>query len=151
ETFRRPDDYTVEMVLSRPFVPFLWAWQNMHIVPHHLLSREADINTSGYNSNPIGTGPYLLRSRTAGSHMIYEANPNYHRGPVRIRQFIHKFVPDQLVAYGQARTGEIDYLGLQGVPYDRWEEARRLSDRTFFPLATPTVQFIYFNCGKPQF
>jgi len=44
------------MELSALFVPFLWAWQNMHIVPHHLLSKEADINTSGYNSQPIGTG-----------------------------------------------------------------------------------------------
>lgn len=151
ESFKKVDDHTVEIVLSRAFVPFMWAWQNMHIVPHHLLSGEADINTSGFNAKPVGTGPYLLRSRTAGSHMIYEANPNYHRGAPRIRQFIHKFVPDQLVAYGQARTGEIDYLGVSGVPFDRWQEAAKLADRTFFPLAQPWVQFVYFNCAKPQF
>jgi peptide/nickel transport system substrate-binding protein len=151
ESFKKVDDHTVEIVLSRPFVPFMWAWQNMHIVPHHLLSGEANINTSGFNAKPVGTGPYLLRSRTAGSHMVYEANPNYHRGPARIRQFIHKFVPDQLVAYGQARTGEIDYLGVSGVPFDRWQEAAKLPDRAFFPLAQPWVQFIYFNCAKPQF
>jgi peptide/nickel transport system substrate-binding protein len=151
ESFKKVDDYTVEMKLARPFVPFLWAWQNMHIVPHHLLSAEADLNTSAFNAKPVGTGPYLLRSRTAGSHMIYEANPNYHRGPAKIRQFIHKFVPDQLVAYGQARTGEIDYLGVIGVPADRWTEAAKLPDRTFIALGQPWVQFIYFNCGKPQF
>jgi ABC-type transport system substrate-binding protein len=106
---------------------------------------------SGFNAQPVGTGPYLLKSRTAGSHMVYEANPNYHRGQAKIRQFIHKFVPDQLVAYGQARTGEIDYLGVSGVPFDRWGEAAKLPDRTFFPLAQPWVQFVYFNCGKPQF
>lgn len=151
KAFRVKDDHTVEMELSRAFVPFLWAWQNMHIVPQHILGREQNIQTAAFNSQPIGTGPYLLRSRTAGSHMIYERNPNYHRGPAKVRQFIHKFVPDQMAAYGQARTGEVDYLALSGVPSDRWTEARAFPDRDFLVYATPNVQFIYYNCGKPQF
>ncbi len=151
EQFKLVDDHTVEFTLKRAYVPFYWAWQNMHIVPRHILSAEADINIAGFNTQPIGTGPYILKSRTAGSHMVYEANPNYHRGPARIGQFIHKFVPDQLVAYGQAKTGEVDYFASVGVPLDRWEEAKALSDRTFFATPQPYVQFIYFNCEKPQF
>lgn len=151
EQLKRIDDYTVEFKLKRAYVPFYWAWQNMHIVPHHILSAEPDINIAAFNTQPIGTGAYILKSRTAGSHMVYEANPNYHRGPARIGQFIHKFVPDQLVAYGQAKTGEVDYFASVGVPLDRWEEAKALSDRTFFATPQPYVQFIYFNCEKPQF
>jgi hypothetical protein len=29
----------------------------MHIVPRHILQGEASIQTSAFNSNPIGTGP----------------------------------------------------------------------------------------------
>lgn len=151
KAFRVKDDHTVEMELSRPFVPFLWAWQNMHIVPQHILGREQNIQTAAFNSQPIGTGPFLLRSRTAGSHMVYERNPTYHRGPAKVRQFIHKFVPDQMAAYGQARTGEVDYFALAGVPNDRWTEARAFPDRDFLRYPSPNVQFIYYNCGKPQF
>lgn len=151
KNFKVVDAYTIEIELDRPYVPFMWAWQNMHIVPHHLLSKEENLSTSGFNAKPVGTGGYLLKTRTAGSHMVYEANPNYHRGRAKIGQFIHKFVPDQLVAYGQARTGEIDYLAVSGVPFDRWAEASKLPDRTFFALAQPWVQFVYFNCEKPQF
>ncbi|MCC6469496.1 MAG: peptide ABC transporter substrate-binding protein [Alphaproteobacteria bacterium] len=151
DKFKVVDDHSIEIQLTRPFVPFLWAWQNMHIVPQHLLSKEADLNTSGYNSQPVGTGPYTLKTRVAGSHMIYERNPNYHRGPAKIGTVIHKFVPDQLVLYSQARTGEVDYMGLTGVPYDRFEEAKKIADREFFAVPQPWVQFIYFNCGKPQF
>jgi peptide/nickel transport system substrate-binding protein len=149
--FKVVDDYSIEMELERPFTPFLWAWQNMHIVPAHLLKGEADINTAAYNSQPIGTGPFMLKTRVAGSHMVYERNPNYHRGPAKVAQFIHKFVPDLLVMYGQMKTGEIDYLGLQGVPSDRWVEAAKLPGLDFMATPTPFVQFIYFNCGKPQF
>lgn len=145
------DEFTIEIELSRPFVPFYWAWQNMHIIPKHILEKEANFNTSSFNAQPIGTGPYILKGRTPGSHMVYEANPNYHRGKPKIRQFIHKFVPDQLVAYGQARTGEIDYLGLAGIPVDRWEEASKLPNHTLLRIGTPWVHFMYFNCGKPQF
>ena len=151
KNFKVVDDYTVEMELARPFTPFLWAWQNMHIVPVHLLKGEADINTAPYNSQPIGSGPFMLKTRVAGSHMVYERNPNYHRGPAKVGQFIHKFVPDLLVMYGQIKTGEIDYLSLQGVPADRWVEAAKLPGLDFLTTPTPFVQFIYFNCGKPQF
>src|SRR5947207_1721348 len=78
-------------------------------------------------------------------------NPNYHRGAPKFRQFIHKFVPDQLVLYGQMKTGEIDYMGLSGVPVDRFAEARALPDRDLMTVPQPWVQFIYFNCAKPQF
>ncbi len=151
KTFKVVDDHHIEIELSRPYVPLLWAWQNMHIVPKHLLETEANINTAAFNSKPVGTGPFLLRTRVAGSHTVYERNPNYHRGPAKVKQFIHKIVPDQMVLYGQARTGEVDYMALLGVPNDRWDEARKIADRDFMVQDSPNVQFIYFNCGKPIF
>ena len=151
KTFKVVDDLHIEIELSRPFVPLLWAWQNMHIVPKHLLEGEANLNTAAFNNKPVGTGPFLLRTKVAGSHTVYERNPTYHRGPAKVRQFIHKVVPDQLVLYGQARTGEVDYMALLGVPNDRWEEARKIADRDFMVQNSPNVQFIYFNCGKPMF
>ena len=40
--FKIVDDHNVEIHLSKPFVPFAWAWQKMHIVPAHILSKEVD-------------------------------------------------------------------------------------------------------------
>ena len=151
KNFKVVDDYNIEMELSDPYTPFLWSWQEMHIVPHHILKDEADINTSGFNSEPTGTGPFTLKSRTAGSHMVYTARDDYHRGRAKIATLIHKIVPDQMVSYAQAKTGEIDFLALSGVPFDRWDEAAALPDRVFMKVPQPWVQFIYFNCGKPQF
>lgn len=151
KNFKVVDATHIEIELTKPYIPFIWAWQNMHIVPAHLLSKESNINTSAWNSSPIGTGPFILKQRVAGSHMIYERNPEYHKGAAKFKQFIHKFVPDQIVLYGQAKTGEVDYMGLAGVPSDRWGEARGMADRVLETTPQPFVQFIYFNCGKPQF
>ncbi len=149
--FKIIDDYNIEIHLSKPFVPFAWAWQKMHIVPEHILSKEADINTAPFNTHPIGTGPYKLVKRVAGSHMVYKRNMDYHRGAPAIETVIHKFVPDQTVAYTQFTTGEIDVFGLHGVPPVRFEEARKLSGKDALETPAPWVEFIYFNCGKPQF
>ena len=150
--FKVVDDYHIQMQISKPFAPFVWAWQRMHIVPEHILSKVADINTAPFNStSPIGTGPYKLVKRVAGSYMMYKRNPDYHRGAAKIETFIHKFVPDQMVLYTQYRTGEVDVLGLRGVPPEYYDQSRHLKGRD--PLVTPQpwVEFIYFNCGKPQF
>ena len=149
--FKVIDDHNAEIILSKPFVPFAWAWQKMHIVPEHLLAKVPDINTAPYNTNPIGTGPYKLVKRVAGSHMVYKRNPDYHRGAPAIETVIHKFVPDQTVLYTQFKTGEIDVLGLHGVPPERFEESRNLAGRDVLETPAPWVEFIYFNCGKPQF
>ncbi len=144
------DEHSVEIALTKPYTPFLWAWQEMHIVPRHVLKDEADINTSNFNAAPIGTGPFKFKSRTAGSHIVFERNDDYHRGPAKTKSIIMKTVPDQMVLYGQAKTGEVDYM-VTSLPYDRWDEAAALPDRSFIELPLPWVQFIYFNCGKPQF
>ena len=149
--FKIIDDFNVEIHLSKPFVPFAWAWQKMHIVPAHILSKEADINTAPFNTQPIGTGPYKLVKRVAGSHMVYKRSMDYHRGAPAIETVIHKFVPDQTVAYTQFKTGEIDVFGLHGVPPVRFEEARNLKGKDALETPAPWVEFIYFNCGKPQF
>jgi peptide/nickel transport system substrate-binding protein len=149
--FKIIDDHNAEIRLSKPFVPFAWAWQKMHIVPEHLLAKVPDINTAAYNTNPIGTGPYKLVKRVAGSHMIYKRNPEYNRGAPAIETVIHKFVPDQTVLYTQFKTGEIDVLGLHGVPPERFEESRNLPGLDALETPAPWVEFIYFNCGKPQF
>lgn len=149
--FKIIDDHHVEIHLAKPFVPFAWAWQKMHVVPAHILSKASDINTAAFNTKPIGTGPYKLVKRVAGSHMVYKKNPDYHRGAPAIDTVIHKFVPDQTVLYTQFKTGEVDVLGLHGVPPERFEEARGYPGRDTLETPAPWVEFIYFNCGKPQF
>ncbi len=149
--FKKVDDYNVEIVLSQPYVPYVWSWQNMHIVPEHILSKVPDINTAPYNTHPIGTGPFLFHNRVAGSHIEFKKNPKYHGHVSKLETFILKYVPDQTVLYTQFKTGEIDIIGLHGVPPERYAEAKALPDRDILPTALPFVEFIYFNCGKPQF
>ena len=151
EDFKVLDDYNIEMRLSKLYMPFMWSWQTIHILPEHILSQVENINTAAFNTNPMGTGPFLFHKRVAGSHIIYKKNPNYHGHVPALETFIQKVVPDQNVLYTQFKTGEIDVLSLHGVPAERYDEALKLPNRDVLPTPGPWNEFIYFNCGKPQF
>ncbi len=151
DNFRMIDDYHVEITLSKPYAPFMWTWQNMHIVPEHILSKVTDFVTAPFNTNPIGTGAFVFNKRIPGSHTEYKKNANYHGNVSKLETFIHKFVPDQTLMYTQFKTGEVDLIGIVGIPPERYEEAKTLPGRDVFLSPIATTEFIYFNCGKPQF
>lgn len=144
-----PDDYTLVMKLTEPYAPFMWVWQSYAIIPEHILSTVPDINLAEFNSKPIGTGPYVFTERVAGDHISFTANPDFHLEAPHIKTRIQKYVPDQTVLFTQFKTGEIDIYGLQGIPPERMEEARKLPDRKVSTGPGPWVEFIYFNLAKP--
>lgn len=65
------DDRTVRVTLSRPSQAFWLAMGGVAglIQPEHAAETRV--------TNPIGTGPYVLKSYTANSTIEFEANPNY--------------------------------------------------------------------------
>ena len=82
------DDHTVKIVLKDDFAPALVSWQKTSIIPKHVLEKEADINLAPFNSAPIGTGPFVFKTRVAGDRIEFEANPKYHGGELRTLEII---------------------------------------------------------------
>lgn len=146
------DANTIRITLKDHYAPYLVSWQKTSIVPKHILEHEADINTAGFNTNPVGTGPYIFKSRVAGSHIEFAPNPKYHRGAPKLTSLIQKYVPDQQTLYAQYQTGEADIFDvIQGIPPLLYSRAKAFPGTTTQLTAQPFVEFIYFNCGKPQF
>ncbi|WP_119271149.1 peptide ABC transporter substrate-binding protein [Taklimakanibacter deserti] len=150
ESYEAVDDNTVRIKLKDSFAPYVVSWQKTSIIPKHILSG-IDINTAPFNVQPIGTGPFKFKSRVAGSHIEFEPNPDYHGGAPKLTSLIQKYVPDQQTLYAQFQTGEVDIYELQGIPPLLYAKAKQLPNCKVEPSASPFVEFIYFNCGKPQF
>ncbi len=151
-TIDAPDDHTIKIVMKDDFAPGLVSWQKTSIVPKHILEHEADINIAPFNSAPIGTGPFILKNRVAGDRIEFAPNPKYHRGAPKLTMLIQKFVPDQQTLFAQLQTGQVDVFDvIQGIPPQLTQRARSLPGVKVAMTAQPFVEFIYFNCGKPQF
>jgi peptide/nickel transport system substrate-binding protein len=151
DKYEAVDDHTVKITLKDDFAPYMVSWQKTSVIPKHILADIADINTAPFNTNPVGTGPFKFKTRVAGSYIEFEPNPKYHGGAPKLTSLVQKYVPDQQTLYAQYQTGEVDIYDLQGIPPLLYSRAKALPGGKAFLSASPFVEFIYFNLGKPQF
>jgi len=64
-----------------------------------------------YNRNPVGTGPYVLKSWTAGDRMILEKNPDYwDKDKIYLDRITLKPLPDSQSRFASLQSGEVDLI-----------------------------------------
>ena len=137
--------------MERPYSPYISILAWTFLVPKHLLADAADPNSTPFNNAPVGTGPFRWGERQPGDHITLLANPHYFgKGPY-LERVIFKYIPDLTVLYTQFRTGDIDYIGLQGITPDHYKEAKTLADRNVLAIPQAFVESITLNLGRPQF
>ena len=143
------------MVLSKP-APFLLtalAATESPIVPKHLYEG-TDIAASKYNSQPIGTGPFVFKEWVQGSHIILERNPNYWDKPKPyLDRVVVRFVLDAAARAAALESGAADLAnGTGGIPLSDVERFRKLPGVEIDTRISPYLgshQQIYFNLDTP--
>ena len=85
-----PDDYTVEILLSKPYAPFL---ANLAMIPSAVVNpavvkkQDGDISTV-----PVGTGPFVFKEWVPGEHITIERNAAYWGDPACLDQVVFKII-----------------------------------------------------------
>lgn len=98
--------YKIKISLKKPYPAFLDAL-SIGILPYHLLKDE-NLNTSSFNQNPIGTGPYKFEKWKKGSYMIFNANEHYYLAKVKSKKIILKHIADPNISAVELKNGQID-------------------------------------------
>ncbi|KRE09722.1 ABC transporter substrate-binding protein [Bosea sp. Root381] len=138
-----PDE--IHWRMERAYSPYLSILALTFIVPKHLLGQVSDPNTAPFNSAPVGTGPFRWGERVAGDRMLVQANPAYHGAGPHLERVVFKYIPDLTALYTQFRTGQVDYLGIGGIPPHAAKEAEGLKGRKVFRSPTPFIEHIALN------
>ncbi|MBV8186488.1 MAG: ABC transporter substrate-binding protein [Alphaproteobacteria bacterium] len=64
-----------------------------------------------YNRNPVGTGPFVVKSWTAGDRMVLERNPNYwDKGRPYLDRVVLRPLPDSQSRFASLKSGETDLV-----------------------------------------
>jgi 4-phytase/acid phosphatase/peptide/nickel transport system substrate-binding protein len=64
-----------------------------------------------YNRNPVGTGPFVVKSWTAGDRMVLERNPNYwNKGRPYLDRVVLRPLPDSQSRFASLKSGETDLV-----------------------------------------
>ena len=64
-----------------------------------------------YNRNPVGTGPFVLKSWAAGDRLVLERNPDYwNKGHPRLDRVVLRPLPDAQARFASLQSGESDLV-----------------------------------------
>jgi 4-phytase/acid phosphatase/peptide/nickel transport system substrate-binding protein len=105
-------------------LPALWAPANVN----QSIQSPTAWKTKGddYNRNPVGTGPYILKSWTAGDRMVLEKNLNYwNKDRIYLDRIILKPLPDAQSRFASLQSGEADIIWDDEADADNLQKAQK--------------------------
>ncbi|GAB7102629.1 hypothetical protein JCM4814A_09430 [Streptomyces phaeofaciens JCM 4814] len=103
---RADGDDNVVFTLKYPYAPFAGRTV-LPIVPEHMAG-EQDPNTGSFNTEPVGTGPYVLSSWSKGEKLTFKANPKYWGGAPKVKTLTMAVIADDNVRATRLRSGDLD-------------------------------------------
>ncbi len=98
------DDYTVEIILDKPFVPFI----NSLASPKHMIVEPSSYKTGSFK--PIGTGPFKHSEHKPGKYLSVIRNEKYWGGKIRLPKIVFKTVHDVAWRIIQLKSGKASMI-----------------------------------------
>ena len=120
------DDLTVVYTLKDPAVnfPALLTRPDQNSTIHSPTAIQA--KGDDYNRNPVGTGPFVLKSWTAGDRMVVERNPNYwNKGKPHLDRVALRPLPDSQSRFASLKSGETDIVWADEFEADNIQRAQK--------------------------
>jgi peptide/nickel transport system substrate-binding protein len=147
-----PDEFTVVYNLNDPSVklPALMSLQGAN----NVIQSPTAWKTKGddYNRNPVGTGPYILKSWNAGDRMVLEKNPDYwNKGHPYLDRIILKPMPDSQSRFASLQSGEADIIWDDAYDADFIQKAQKDPKLTVHSYTGSGAAVYAFNTKTPPF
>lgn len=145
-----PDTQTVTVQLSTPFSPILWyiggqTW----ILPKHLWSSVGDASAYA-DPDPIGTGPYTLKSFTPQLEVLGKNPQFWQPGKPEVSELRFPAYNSNTSAELVLHSGGLDWAGLYTPDIQKTYIARDPQHNHYwFPPSD--IVMLYLNLAKPPF
>ena len=107
------NDYQIQFIFSEANAPFLI---NLTSDPLSILSKEYgdELIKKGVpqkiDFEPIGTGPFILKSYLKDSTIRFKSHPHYFLGKTPLDQMVFSITPDASVRFQKLKTGECHFI-----------------------------------------
>lgn len=144
------DDTTLRVAYEKPYFKALEIWM-MGIVPAHILKKEKDIMGSGFNTRPVGTGPYVLKKLEFSKQIVLEANPNYFEHRPKIDKIVFHVISDPMSRFLMLKSGEIDIDTLEPMQFERQLGGDFHTKFDVIEMASHSYTYLGFNLRLKKF
>ena len=147
-----PDELTVVYNLKDPAVnyPALVSYASQTNAVHSPTAWKT--KGDDYNRNPVGTGPYILKSWSAGDRMVLERNPDYwNKGRPYLDRLVLKPLPDAQSRFASLQSGEADIIWDDEYDADNIQKAEKDPKLKVHTYVGSGAAVYAFNTKTPPF
>ena len=146
---KKVDDYTLEVTYKKFSNSMLQAWGGVsnYLIPKHAyenipIKEQADSDLM--RKNPVGFGPFKVKSITPGESVILEANEYYYKGKPKI-DTVQMDVVNASTSVSEMKAGNYDIASLPADSYSTYKDATNF--KTIGQVEN-RVQYLGFHLGK---
>lgn len=145
ESIDMPDDYTVVFKLSEPYSPFINKLTLVGLISPAAIEKYGN---DGLITNPVGTGPYVLKEWVEGDHMTATTNPNYWGTKPGVDSVTIKEVPEAGSRTAMLQTGEADFI--YPMPSDQISATETTGDITVNATTSTIMRYVTLNTNLKE-
>lgn len=140
----------VRIVLKEPYPAFMsiLAQPQSAIVSPAAVARLGD----QFATNPVGSGPFIFRSRQADTNIVLEANAQYFRGAPKLDRLVYRIIPNASTRRLELENGGVDILQQAGqlaaIPAETIQALRNNRNITIIEVPSQIIRQLEFNNKK---
>ncbi|NTU42929.1 MAG: ABC transporter substrate-binding protein [Nitrospirales bacterium] len=140
--------HLLELRLQRPFSPFLGM---LTTTAASVLPKEEVVRMGReFSLRPVGTGPFVVRSRQQNREIWLERNDIYFSEKPKVKGLVYKVIPEDLTAVTEFELGNLDLLAVPASAYGRFSKEGRWKG-SLVPLQGLNTYYLGLNTSKPPF
>lgn len=139
-SWEKVDDSTILLTVPEPFAPLLFSLSLVPIIPMHILDGQ-DVNTSDFNLNPVGTGPYVFSSWERDQFIQCVRNEDWFRGEVLGEGFTIFFTEDTNANIIALESGDLDMIFTPPEAQERFQDNANFTLHNYVYFTSITLAF----------
>lgn len=141
--FKIIDDTKFEITLDKPYASFTQCLAT----PYTSIFPEKACREAGadWGRQPIGSGPYMLKSWTKGEELILVRNPDFWDGPTKIDEIDFKVIDDPTTQELEFKNGNLDMINISN---DKIAEFKNDPSVVLATLEILHTGFLMFNVNN---
>lgn len=143
--FKIVDDTKFEITLEKPYSPFLQSIASVFVS----IFPEKGCKTAGDNwgKQPIGTGPFMVKSWNKGEDLILVKNPYFNK-PVKISEIDYKVISDDATTELEFKSGTIDEYDIPTEKYNGYKNDAKYKNNVMVHSSLHTSYITFNNTNK---
>jgi peptide/nickel transport system substrate-binding protein len=112
KTIETPDKYTVVIKTKAPYGFLLYDMSNSRGLAGYAYPKKyvESVGDTGFNRNPIGTGPYRFVEHKPGNRIVYEAFPDYWGRKPKFKTLEFILLPEETTRLAALKSGSVDII-----------------------------------------